>query len=475
MDMGKYYIFFLWALLLVASCDKGTVIPDVPDEPSVEPLEIPASENLSPVFTSEGGTAKVSFVANEAWTAKLADAAAEWCTVSPANGGTGNHTISIKAAANAAPDERAVKIHLSAGTATKEIVVTQKQKDTMMLVSDRFEVPKEGGEIIVEVKNNVPISYEIDPDAVGWIKYVETKALSTSRLVFEVEANEAAAMREAVIAITDGKITQTATVIQNGSDEWKNREFYHKPLAMWFAGDWCVYCPMMASALEEAVEELEGRLEVVGLHPRGGLASDVAGKLAEYYEITTYPTGLVDCRVQVPNYTIGAFTTMKVVDEVEKTEKKYGTVTGMGWRSYVSGSVAQLKLRAYVKKAGNYKVSALLVEDNIMGFQEGASNDYIHRNVLRSAFTNACGDDFVVEEDGVAKDFHFTLTVPQGCVIGNLKVVAYIQRQDESGNYYVDNAASAQLGKDLQLMVKSEGAGGDVEGIVPGDDVPFKN
>ena len=129
-----------------------------------------------------------------------------------------------------------------------------------------------------------------------------------------------------------------------------------------------------------------------------------------------------------------------------------------------------MNLSLYIKKPGTYKVTALLVEDGIVGYQAPGYSDYVHNAVLRASFTDAAGDNLTVTGDGVKKDLYYSIAIPEGCHIDNMKVVVYVQKQ-EDGIYSVDNAASAELGSEKMLAVKSGNWGNGNEAIVPGDDI----
>ncbi|MBR5855987.1 MAG: Omp28-related outer membrane protein, partial [Bacteroidales bacterium] len=256
-------------------------------------------------------------------------------------------------------------------------------------------------------------------------------------------------------------------------DDWIGKTFFHKSLGMRFTADWCGYCPMMATAFEDAKKQLPGNLEVLSLHASGGLHSPVSESLANQFEISGFPTGYVDGRVEIPNYSNISYTTQTIVREVGVTEANYETVTGASWSSAISGNKVSLNLRVYFKASGSYKVSALLVEDNIVGYQNGASDSYVHKDVVRAAFTNALGEKLAAVS-GQVHSMDYTIDIPAGCNKANLRIVVYVQKEEPSGAYYVNNAASAAVGKQQPLMIKSDKTG-EVEGIVPDDDIPYNN
>ena len=217
----KHFKRLLLVLLafVTFSCDKGEQANTEPT-PSPKPtdkIELAAGTDLNPVISTDGGTLSVTFNASTAWSAQAVnDRADGWCSVSPTSGNAGSGTITITAKANTEPDERSASINIKAGTATQTIKVTQKQKDALTVTSSTFEVPAEGKDINIEVKANVSVTYKIDQQCSGWIKYVSTKALKTSTLTFTVSKNENVEKREGKIIIGEGTLADTIKIFQAG-------------------------------------------------------------------------------------------------------------------------------------------------------------------------------------------------------------------------------------------------------------------
>ena len=209
-----FYLFPLFILLLcvVCSCKDGDNEPTLP-EPSPE-ITIPSSENLNPVLLQEGGTVSISFTTTADWTASLINTRAEsWITVTPSSGSKGKNEITIATTANETYDERNATVVLKCGSDSKNIVVTQKQKDALTVTSSKYEVDSKGGNISIEVKANINFEAEIKAD---WIKQQtgKTCALTTSNLNFTIEPNETGEKREGEIIIRSGELSETVTVYQ---------------------------------------------------------------------------------------------------------------------------------------------------------------------------------------------------------------------------------------------------------------------
>ena len=349
------------------------------------------------------------------------------------------------------------------------------------LFENEFNVGYRGGEITVELKATMSYYISSMPE---WITEITPEGTNgdgnMKKHIFKVEENPNYEDRQGVIVFcNESQQCIPVTVIQKAKIDqdlsWVDKEFWHKSLVMRFTADWCGYCPMMATAIADAQAQWPNKLEALSLHGSGGLQSNASVQIESMYSITSYPTGIVDGRVKVPNYTNISYTTSQIIAAAKDTEENYETLTGASWNSSISGNRAELNLTAYIKRAGSYKVTALLVEDNIVGNQSGEGNNYNHKDVVRAAFSNATGDAFTVSTDGQVQEFSYTLDLSNAWNRDNLKVVVYIQRKDANGAYFIDNSTSAKLGKEMPLMVISDGVTGGMEGVEPGGDIPYNN
>ena len=209
MRMMKRYGLWLLACLVVglAACSD-----DKNQDPSVQtPFITFEGESTQLLFETGGGSQSVHFSTNVAWTAETDQ---DWCRVSPASGSAGDGSVTVTLEENEAPDERNATLVLTAGTAVKRLTLVQKQKDALTVTSNKVEVGAEGGEISIEVQANVSFECELDEAAMAWMVPVETKALTTTHLPFQVQPNEGFEKREGKIVLRSGELSETVTVYQ---------------------------------------------------------------------------------------------------------------------------------------------------------------------------------------------------------------------------------------------------------------------
>ena len=216
----KRFLLYLFAITTFAACSKSDDVGggnnnnnETPKQPEIT-LNATASN-----FASDGGSSEITFTTSAAWTAEVINTRADaWCSVNPTSGAAGDAKIIVTTTANDTPDNRSASIVIKAGTASKTITVSQKQKDALTVTASKFEVGAEGSEVSIEVKANIDFEYAIEESAKGWVEYKTTRALKTSNLVFDVKENDDTEKREAKITIKSGEFSEDITIYQAGAE-----------------------------------------------------------------------------------------------------------------------------------------------------------------------------------------------------------------------------------------------------------------
>ncbi len=286
--------------------------------------------------------------------------------------------------------------------------------------------------------------------------------------------------------ITDLKIPSATNIVVKGSEEpeeWASKEFWHKSLAMRFTATWCGYCPNLATGFAKAVSQYPNKIEQLNLHPTSSnLGFSGTSALSNIFNVTGYPTGMIDYRSRIGNYASDYAATL-VVGAVKETEKNYPVKTGISFSSSVSGSTVNLNVKLYIKEKGDYKVTAVLLEDNIIGYQNGGGDSYNHSNIARVAFSDITGDAVSTSEDNKTVSKSYTATIPSSCDKNNLRILVYVLRQYGSqtiirtadyGDYYVDNAISAAVGTTQDLVFSDGTVYGGNEDTKDGGEITLK-
>mgnify|MGYP002678919892 FL=1 len=291
-------------------------------------------------------------------------------------------------------------------------------------------------------------------------------------------------------ALTEINIPSNTKIVVKGSEDpddpedWAGKEFWHKSLGMRFTATWCGYCPMMATSFASAISQYPNRIELLNLHPTSSnLGFNGTSKLENIFKITSFPTGMIDYRSSIANYSNSNYTTKVILDAVKETESNYPVKTGISFSSSVSGNTLNLNVKLYIKEKGDYKVTAVLLEDNIIGYQNGGGDNYNHSSIARVAITDITGDAVSTSEDNKTVSKNYTATIPSSCDKNNLRVLVYVLRQYGSqtiirtadyGDYYVDNAISAAVGTTQDLVFSDGTVYGGNEDTKDGGEITLK-
>lgn len=286
--------------------------------------------------------------------------------------------------------------------------------------------------------------------------------------------------------ITDLKIPSATNIVVKGSEEpeeWASKEFWHKSLAMRFTATWCGYCPNLATGFAKAVSQYPNKIEQLNLHPTSSnLGFSGTSALSNIFNVTGYPTGMIDYRSRIGN-SASDYAATTVVDAVKETEKNYPVKTGISFSSSVSGSKLNLNVKLYIKEKGDYKVTAVLVEDNIIGYQNGGGDSYNHSSIARVALSDITGDTFSTTADNKTVEMNYSVTLPSSYNKDNLRILVYVLKQYGSqpiirtanyGDYYVDNATSAAIGTAKDLIFADGSTYGGNEDTKDGGEITLK-
>lgn len=221
--MKKLYsaTLLICAMALAASCSKDSdpsPSPSPTPTPSAKVTLTGSSASGRITFGSEGGEANVTFTSTGSWQLTVPASASPWCRASSTSGPDGDCSVRITAAANEGHDERNASITITSGSAKATVVVTQKQRDALLVSSSKVEVAEEGGSFEVTVQSNVDVSYEIPAQYKSWL-HAETgrgdsRSLKSTTYSFKADSNDTGAKREGEINFTGGGLSETVHVYQ---------------------------------------------------------------------------------------------------------------------------------------------------------------------------------------------------------------------------------------------------------------------
>ncbi|MEQ2978050.1 BACON domain-containing protein [Butyricimonas faecihominis] len=220
--MNKFIFSFILLATFFISCgkDSGTNDPNNPNGNGGEQPTLTLSLTEL-TFKSAGEEKTFTITSNSNWTITNPST---WCKIDPTQGNS-NTTITAIADPSEEYDDRNFNLTIKAGEVTKVVTVTQKKKDAIILTKEKYDIPTEGDNIVVEIKSNITYSAIIPEEHKEWIKQIETnqlgRGLETKNLNFEISANPSTDKREGIIVIKDNNssLTDTIHVYQAQKDE----------------------------------------------------------------------------------------------------------------------------------------------------------------------------------------------------------------------------------------------------------------
>lgn len=206
------FVLLFMAIVLLLGCSKEEAVVKT-DNPVIE-IDVPEV-----LFMTDGGDSTISFSAPEDWTVEVLNPSSNfWFSIYPTSGPAGNATITVTAASNDTPDDRTASFVIKSGSTSKTVVVSQKQKNSLV-VSDKYvNVVKEGG--VIEVKVAANVEYDVNlPSDMDWINRVEERSVNETSVCFNVAPNTSDLSRNASVTITDKnqEFSETIYFIQQGA------------------------------------------------------------------------------------------------------------------------------------------------------------------------------------------------------------------------------------------------------------------
>lgn len=226
------YLLLLIGIMTATGCSSGgkEEIPEPSPAPTPKPEpkpeepkpEISLSSDITASglsFTNEEGAQTISFTTNFDWTISQTDGSG-WCTPSTTQGSKGSASVTFTVKANEETEDRQTSITIKASTASKSFTITQEKKYVLTAKADKKEIGFAGGSMTVTVETNTEFEVAVSED---WIRrqQAESKALTTEKLVFEIDANTLHEQRKAEIILSNASknLKQTLVITQDALPE----------------------------------------------------------------------------------------------------------------------------------------------------------------------------------------------------------------------------------------------------------------
>ena len=223
-----FTLFAVLAIFAVVGCEENggddvnpndkTEQPGDGNEDSEKPDDAYIALNKEVVtFSPDGGSVDIKVYSNYTW--ELTNNC-DWVTTSITSGEASDEGVAVTLSADLTYDDREGTITFSCGKAKKLLVVSQGLKEVIIADENNvFNVPAEGGNVIINYQTSVECEVVIPEEAQSWISIApsETRALVSYSTTLNVAENTTYGERSAVVkvvAVGDESLVAEYTINQ---------------------------------------------------------------------------------------------------------------------------------------------------------------------------------------------------------------------------------------------------------------------
>lgn len=185
-------------------------------------------------------------------------------------------------------------------------------------------------------------------------------------------------------------------------------------IVMDFTATWCVNCPRMTTAIEEA--SVQSAFIPICVHFQDDMACDDGKALVSHFGVQAYPSAVMN---------MDASTLITATSKELILAKLKASASGKApcLLEVSFGADGKISVKVTAAEAGEYTLSVALLEDGIVAPQTGGSDSYVHNAVFRGFLQENLLGDFLGE---IAKDASVERIFDIGPISGNYRVVAFV-------------------------------------------------
>lgn len=247
-----------------------------------------------------------------------------------------------------------------------------------------------------------------------------------------------------------------------------NSGYLGRMIAMQFTSVGCIYCPFLASALNEVDADYPGTIIPVAFHLDYDQVADPMTLPINKKFYDKLATG----NDSLPFFTLNFRKSSqlisneysKIVSEIELQKTQYPVLCGVAMETSYDADAKKVFVTAKFKSdvAGIYRCHIFLLEDQIEGQQFGVDEDtYIHNNVLRVvASDNIVGIKLnagKILEPGVEYEISRSLSFSDEWNVDNMRVVvAMLDTNDDGVTFCCNNANMCRVGESIGYIYKNK-------------------
>lgn len=409
-------------------------------------------------FSFEGGEQTFTLTAPDEWYVMSSNT--EWCTATPDHGfGKATVTVKVQALPSDQDPGRSTRLLVVAGTLTLSVTIVQECNPDIFVIS-----PSKVSLNCLESDFSITVlspTKEFDITIVDdWITEVSRSGKPATGETIEFHAtgnlSDNASPRTGVISVcTKDGSCYPVMIEQAGA-------LSRKILGMRFTATWCGYCPYMDEAFHSAYEQSED-FTFITFHASAGypLYFSDSQTLAQKYNVSGFPTGVLAGWKEIKNYTNTATTVNFILNNMDTFKTKFPVASGINATAAIKDDKIAVDATITTGEQGEYHVVAVLMESGIVQAQQyyptsGGSqtlSDFVHDNVARKTLSGSIVGDIIEGSDQV----HWETDLDSSWNKDNLSVMIWVTKNygtlapykavKSYPSYYVDNACCVKVGQ----------------------------
>ena len=193
-------------------------------------------------------------------------------------------------------------------------------------------------------------------------------------------------------------------------------------LVLDFTGTWCVNCPAMHTAIESAMEQAPDIIVPVAVHclQLDPMSVPICDDLALRFGVNAYPSVVVDLEPGTLFTTASPELLLARCEQLRKARGKAATLEMEGLVEHQTD--LKITVSATAQRDGDYTLHLLRLQDGIVSPQTGASENYVHNDVLCEWLDAPESFNGLHAGDSFSATFNFDISQ------GYVKVVALVCR-----------------------------------------------
>ena len=243
----------------------------------------------------------------------------------------------------------------------------------------------------------------------------------------------------------------------------ENTAFRHRILLLQHTGTYCSNCPTLMTSLRKLsqLEDYADKYQHVAAHSynqEGDPAySQAAANLSQAFCDGYYPELTFNLTRENTGTSLAVSTITNIIDGLHKETADVGIAAAAG----ISGNSLDVNVQIKAAKAGQYRIAVWVLEDEIRGKQEGATDDWMntHSNAVRAMAGNTLnmriyGDKVGEIQEGQTAEKYFSVSLDEAWKTENCKVLVLVNAAVADGRYDLANCMLCQIGDSVTYDYK---------------------